>query len=138
MHLVSAKTQVNIMATDIDNIRKFLRWWGEYQRALAASGYRLGYPQSSPAIHIGEVRASMMILPKPGPMVEKVDDAMTHLLYFDPQCHTSMLHKYQYLGYTDKTAAKDMSVSVQYYRMLIQRGEFYVAGKITSAKPNKA
>lgn len=116
---------------DIEKVRKFLTWWGEFERMSAKSGYRIGYASSSPCIHIGETRTEMSVLPKPGPMVQKVDAAMEALGNFRADCYMALIYKYKRQGYTEKTAAKELDISVSTYKSLVLHGEHYIAGRIS-------
>ena len=114
----------------LDWVRKLLKWWGEWQRAVASSGFRLTYPHTSPCIHIGESRTPPAPLPQPQPIVHRVDAAMTELSTFRADLYMALRYKYEY-QYTDPDAAMEMHVSKTVYQTMITSGEHFIAGKIT-------
>lgn len=113
----------------ISQVRTLLKWWGEYQRAISAVGYRLTYPHSSPIAHINETRAPITPIPQPSVIVRRVDEALTVLSELRADCYMAVRYKYEY-QYTDLDAAKEMRAPKTKYLTLITQGEHFIAGRV--------
>lgn len=113
-----------------DKLRKVLKWWGEWQCAIASHGYRLTYPHTSAFVHIGESRVEQTPIPTPSPIVLKVDDGMIFLSKFRPDVYLALRYKYEH-QYINIDAAKEMHMSVALYKILVATGESFIAGRIS-------
>ena len=122
--MLSAKEMMTL-----DRVRKILKWWAEWQRAVASSGFRLTYPHTSPCIHIGETRTPPAPLPQPPPIVHRVDAAMTELSTFRADLYMALRNKYEF-QYTDMDGSREMHVSIATYKTMITNGEHFIVGKI--------
>lgn len=116
----------------IDEARRALRHWGQYQNAPVAGSTCRGYPSQSCVLSDGidRHRKYAPIVHTPSALVEKVIDAMKYLEKHEPVEYMALKYKYEE-NFIDADAAKQMNMSRRTFQTRVLCGEKFIAGKIS-------